>query len=711
MILSNLSLLKPVILAAICLAIFAPQIEAQASMPYQGDIGATFGPLTDTCAFEFGLFDATAGGAQIGSTISRTIEVNRGRFEAELDFGDEASDGGSRYLEVAVGCPADTATLTTLTRRAFNPPPPTEAMARSGGGTRAGVQVVAQGGAQTKEALGTAFTYQGELRQSGAPVSGAGDFQFSMWDALAGGAQVGSTVKVNTVTVVDGRFTAQLDFGAAAFSGDARWLEIEVDFPSGTGNMTTLSPRQALSPAPYALQTRGLFVDDAGKVGVGTTIPTSPLHVEGDGSRTLRVRNNAASGGAAIGASATASSGYAVGLDAYSASPDGVGVYAFNEAESGNGYAVAAETNSPDGVAVFGHAANGDQFSTGIGVHGRSDGDDLGAGVYGEATASAGYSYGVHGVAGAGAGVRGDHQGTGNYGTLGEATTGVVGHVDGATDYAGYFTGGRNYFEGDVGIGTVDPTSDLHVAGDARVDGRLWMSAGADISFVSTNTRVFESSGSLYLLADQDIQFTPDRDIYMDGTTFVVDGLLDRVGVGISAPAEALDVDGNVRTSGDYTYSSRRTFAVYIPAFAFSVRYSADDKFSATLNFGYITAGSSPHTVDMFSRVIIPDGAQMEEITFYYSDTDATNDLHLHGFISRRAMENPTGGSLATWSVSTSGSSSSIQSLTVDSVASQIIDNSLYTYNISLDWTQDVVGSSLGFFGCRIEYSLNSLNP
>jgi len=107
-------------------------------------------------------------------------------------------------------------------------------------------------GTAASASLSTSFTYQGELRTTSGPVSGTCDFQFSLWDALNGGAQVGSMQAVNGVSVVNGRFAAQLDFGSSAFSGDARWLQIAVQC-SGDTAFTSLAPRQPLTPAPYAL--------------------------------------------------------------------------------------------------------------------------------------------------------------------------------------------------------------------------------------------------------------------------------------------------------------------------------------------------------------------------------------------------------------------------------------------------------------------------
>ncbi len=101
--------------------------------------------------------------------------------------------------------------------------------------------------------LGTAITYQGQLILSENPVDEPTDLRFRLFDAASAGTQVGATVDLPSVAVSNGLFTVALDFGAGAFDGDARWLEVEARVPASSGSYVTISPRQALTPAPYAL--------------------------------------------------------------------------------------------------------------------------------------------------------------------------------------------------------------------------------------------------------------------------------------------------------------------------------------------------------------------------------------------------------------------------------------------------------------------------
>ncbi len=104
----------------------------------------------------------------------------------------------------------------------------------------------------------TTFTYQGKLLNAGNPVNGVVAAQFTLWTAANGGVQVAGPVGGN-VNVVDGVFTHDVDFGADDFNGAERWIQVSI-------NGNTLNPRQQIRRTPYAMQTRGMNVDDNGVV-------------------------------------------------------------------------------------------------------------------------------------------------------------------------------------------------------------------------------------------------------------------------------------------------------------------------------------------------------------------------------------------------------------------------------------------------------------
>ena len=143
----------------------------------------------------------------------------------------------------------------------------------------------AQGeGPQSPEAaqaslLGTAFTYQGQLRTSSGPVNGACDMTFQLFDAATAGNAIGNAVS-KPVAVANGLFTVELDFGGAAFNGEARWVEVRVKCV-GDAAFTTLTPRQSITPAPYALALPGLRTER------NAIQPTSPNVIGGDTLNTV----------------------------------------------------------------------------------------------------------------------------------------------------------------------------------------------------------------------------------------------------------------------------------------------------------------------------------------------------------------------------------------------------------------------------------------
>ncbi len=108
--------------------------------------------------------------------------------------------------------------------------------------------------------VGSAFTYQGELKQAGTAANGVYDFQFELFSAAAGGVSVSVTLAVNNVTVDEGLFTTILDFGDSPFTGEAVFLEIDVKEDSAP-TFTTLAPRQPLTVTPYSIQSEFVAVD------------------------------------------------------------------------------------------------------------------------------------------------------------------------------------------------------------------------------------------------------------------------------------------------------------------------------------------------------------------------------------------------------------------------------------------------------------------
>lgn len=128
--------------------------------------------------------------------------------------------------------------------------------------------------------MGTAFTYQGSLKDGAAAAEGDFDFEFQLFDAATGPGAVGPTLSFDvngsgSVAVSKGVFTVELDFGGASFPGAARFLEIRVrpEDPTDTSPFTTLSPRVPIRPVPYSLfaevaedANNALFAADAGRL-------------------------------------------------------------------------------------------------------------------------------------------------------------------------------------------------------------------------------------------------------------------------------------------------------------------------------------------------------------------------------------------------------------------------------------------------------------
>ena len=291
------------------------------------------------------------------------------------------------------------------------------------------------------QAVTTAFTFQGVLKNSGAPLNGTVDLRFTLWDAGAAGTQIGAPVPVNAATLTDGLITTTLDFGVSAFGGSQRWLQVEVDTTpaGGAGPFVILTPRQPLTAVPYAmfaLAGAGQWTPNgsnlnytAGNVSIGTTTQNGRVTIypaTGGGTQTgLYVRNTdtfnqysvsnfisdspsgiaiqasvAAGGGGATGraisATNTTSTGYAgyfVGR-VYCSSYVGIGetqpIWPL-VIQSAAGVGADVEVTGTTADAVMGRVTAASGATTG--VRGESS-STSGKGVWGRALAATGVTYG-----------------------------------------------------------------------------------------------------------------------------------------------------------------------------------------------------------------------------------------------------------------------------------------------------------------------------
>lgn len=205
---------------------------------------------------------------------------------------------------------------------------------------------------------GNAFTYQGHLNDGGNPANGEYDFQFILYNASSGGSQVGSVVAKDNVAVANGLFSVALNFGGV-FDGTGLWLDVAVRPGTSTGAYTILSPRQEITPAPYALY--ALNVPNHNHLGENWS---------GSQRNALTVQtNNVADGARAIYGHANGASGVTTGVTGQSSSTSGRGVLGHATSSTGLTVGVFGKAESPGGY--------GGYFENGAGGYALYVGNDV----------------------------------------------------------------------------------------------------------------------------------------------------------------------------------------------------------------------------------------------------------------------------------------------------------------------------------------------
>jgi hypothetical protein len=360
-------------------------------------------------------------------------------------------------------------------------------------------------------AQGTAFTYQGKLSDNGSAASGNYDFEFKLFDAqtIGTGTQQGATIQQLNVPVVNGVFTVQLDFGAAAFGGASRFLEIGVRLAGSANPFTQLSPRQPVTSTPYAIRSAVSTSADGLSVACSGCVLDSHIgSIAGSKvSGTIPVASVPAGSGSYIQNTTTqqSSSSFNISGNGLVAGNVGIGTSAAPQRLTVAGGIVVDHASQNDGT-LNNTGANtaltfGQSPLTGEGILSRrtsggnqfglefltnfasrltiSHGGNVGIGTTPTPTAPL-PSFKLHVAVAGFDGIKIQQKGSGfaqvRWTDQSDTLTGAI-SVGSAGEGMRFFLNGSDRIavatNGNVGIGTTTPSALLHVSGDALVTGDL----------------------------------------------------------------------------------------------------------------------------------------------------------------------------------------------------------------------------------------------
>lgn len=171
------------------------------------------------------------------------------------------------------------------------------------------------------------FTYQGRLKESGLPVTGARNVTIQICTALVGGTCINTGLQ--GVSVNNGVF--RTTFTIPGWDPTTAYSFLEVQTGPAGGGTTPLSPREQLTSSPYALLassattliansgTSGVTIGTSvfitgGNLGIGTNSPTLALSLGNSSARTIGIEDAVAS-----------NPGYALTIKAGNGGTSGVG--------------------------------------------------------------------------------------------------------------------------------------------------------------------------------------------------------------------------------------------------------------------------------------------------------------------------------------------------------------------------------------------------
>ncbi len=179
---------------------------------------------------------------------------------------------------------------------------------------------------------------------------------------------------------------------------------------------------------------------------------------------------------------------------------------------------------------------------------------------------------------------------------------------------------------------------------------------------------------------------------------------------------------GDVVAEGHYRYPSARTYSFQVPVAAFEPSgFSETDGVYLKPYWndlqGYIQPFDSPfpdETLTFEAEVNLPDSVTVTAVHIHYYDNDASNDVQfIYSFLRRPLASTTNEGIVVGASVTTSGSSTLVQSHPGTISGNTLIDNASYMYWVVVTIIQPAGNSwsnDLRFYGMTIQYQTSRLS-
>ncbi len=376
-----------------------------------------------------------------------------------------------------------------------------------------------QNGAVTADKLGSNSVTEAKI--AAGAVTGAKIAQ--------GGATVGQTLKWNGTSWApgnDGLGGLTLPFEGTALTTEQDSYALKV---SNSGTATGGAAITGHATATTGL-TRGVIGRSDSPDGRGVQGYASSK--TGRNYGVIGFTDSSDGSAAGVYGSATSSTGATSGVEGYTGSTQGTAVYGYAGTSSGATFGVRGHSASNQGTGVYGFSSAPTGSTSG--VQGRSASPN-GVGVFGTSDAATGSAWGIFGSSGS---TSGRAIGARAYSTTG-TTYGIHSQVISNDGFSGYFTGGKFYVSGNVGIGTETPDIKVHIKPSAAGD-------IMKITHPTTNDYLFRfrqstsnGSGAFYVYDDAGVD---QIFLFAEGNSYIKGGNL---GIGTAFPTERLIVYGN----------------------------------------------------------------------------------------------------------------------------------------------------------------------